>query len=244
MRTRRASRPSDRLSTTSPNAASDTLLDLVEGLPEELRTRVFTHPSFVEERPRSYERLEFLGDSVLELAIAHRLYERFPDYPEGELTRVRASVVSRASCAVVGAELDLGSRLLAVGGGSVPADDLGRLAANRNVLSALLEAALGALYLQHGFERIREPIVAAFAERIEYALTTHVDYKTELQEELARLGRQVAYEVLEIAGPPHQRSFTCAAVVDGEIAGAGSGSSKKAAEQVAAREALARLAAT
>jgi ribonuclease III len=236
MRTRRASRPSDRLSTTSPNAASDTLLDLVEGLPEELRTRVFTHPSFVEERPRSYERLEFLGDSVLELAIAHRLYERFPDYPEGELTRVRASVVSRASCAVVGAELDLGSRLLAVGGGSVPADDLGRLAANRNVLSALLEAALGALYLQHGFERIREPIVAAFAERIEYALTT--------QEELARLGRQVAYEVLEIAGPPHQRSFTCAAVVDGEIAGAGSGSSKKAAEQVAAREALARLAAT
>jgi ribonuclease-3 len=109
------------------------------------------------------------------------------------------------------------------------------------VLSALLEAALGALYLHHGFEPIQEPIVAAFAERIEYALTTHVDYKTELQEELARLGRQVTYEVLEIAGPPHERRFTCAAMVDGEIAGSGSGTSKKAAEQVAAREALARL---
>jgi ribonuclease III len=150
-------------------------------------------------------------------------------------------VVSRASCAVVGGELDLGSRLLGVGSGTVPAEEVERLAANRNVLSALLEAALGALYLQHGFEQIRQPIVDAFADRIEYALTTHVDYKTELQEELARLGRQVTYEVLEIAGPPHQRTFTCAAIVDGEIAGTGSGSSKKAAEQVAAREALARL---
>jgi ribonuclease-3 len=228
--------------TALPFTTTSTLLELVDGLPDELRTRVFTHPSFVEERARSYERLEFLGDSVLELAIARRLYERFPDYPEGELTRIRASVVSRASCALVGADLDLGSRLLTQGGRSVSPEELERLASNRNVLSALLEAALGALYLQHGFERIREPIVEAFAERIEYALTTHVDYKTRLQEELARMGQQVSYEVLEIAGPPHERTFTCAAMVEGEIAGIGSGSSKKAAEQVAAREALARLA--
>ena len=110
------------------------------------------------------------------------------------------------------------------------------------MLSALLEAALGAIYLVHGFEAIRTPIVEAFAGRIEYALTSHVDYKTELQEELARLGRQVTYEVVEVAGPPHERSFTCAAVVDGEVAGTGTGPSKKAAEQAAAREALAGLA--
>ena len=83
-------------------------------------------------------------------------------------------------------------------------------------------------------------IVAAFGERIEYAVTTHVDYKTELQEELARLGRP-SYVVLEVEGPPHERHFTCAAVVDGEQAGVGDGASKKAAEQSAAREALASL---
>ncbi len=202
---------------------------------------MLTHPSFVEDRSRSYERLEFLGDSVLELAIAQALYERFPDFPEGELTRIRGNVVSRSSCADVGRRLDLGARMLSAGAESVPEDELKRLAGNRNVLSALLEAALGALYLEHGFERIRAPIVEAFAEQIEYALTTYVDFKTELQEELARLGRQVAYEVLEISGPPHERSFTCAAVVDGEIAGVGSGSSKKSAEQIAARGALGRI---
>ncbi len=84
---------------------------------------------------------------------------------------------------------------------------------------------------------MREAIVGAFEERIEYALTTHVDFKTELQEALARLGRSVAYEVVEISGPPHERRFTCAAKVNGATAGVGTGTSKKAAEQSAAREA-------
>jgi len=105
-----------------------------------------------------------------------------------------------------------------------------------------LEASLAALYLQHGFEPIREAVVAAFDGRITYALTTHVDHKTELQEELARQGRQVAYNVLDVQGPPHDRTFTCAAVIDGEEVGVGTGRSKKDAEQAAAREALDRLA--
>jgi ribonuclease-3 len=84
-------------------------------------------------------------------------------------------------------------------------------------------------------------VVNAFASRIDYALTTHVDHKTELQEALARSGRQVAYVVLNAEGPPHERHFTCAAMVDGEQFGVGEGNSKKAAEQEAAREALARL---
>jgi ribonuclease-3 len=109
------------------------------------------------------------------------------------------------------------------------------------VLAAVLEAALAALYLEHGFEPIRAAIVAAFESRIDYALTNQVDHKTELQETLARRGRSVSYALLNADGPPHNRLFTSAAIIDGEEAGVGRGSSKKAAEQNAAKEALARL---
>jgi ribonuclease-3 len=177
---------------------------------------------------------------VLELAVARELYERYPDFSEGQLAKIRSHVVSRASCAVVARELELGDRMSerAV---SVPQEELDRLARNRNVLAALLEAALGAVFLEYGFERIEHAVVGAFAGRIEYALTTYVDHKTELQEVLARLGRSVTYTVLDVEGPPHDRSFTCAAIIDGEQAGVGTGASKKAAEQEAAREALASL---
>ena len=107
------------------------------------------------------------------------------------------------------------------------------------MLAALLEAAIAAVYLEHGFELVEPAIVEAFEPRIEYALTTHVDHKTELQEQLARLGRSVSYTVLDVQGPPHDRSFTAAAMIDGEVAGTGSGRSKKDAEQAAAQEALA-----
>ena len=177
---------------------------------------------------------------MLELAIARALFERYPDFTEGRLAKVRSHVVSRASCAVVARQLDLGRRL-AERGADIPEDELNRLSGNRNVLAALLEAALAALFLEHGFERIEQPIVNAFAERIEYALTSHVDYKTELQEALARRGQSVSYAVLEVEGPPHDRRFSCAAVIDGEQFGIGTGESKKEAEQEAAKEALARL---
>jgi ribonuclease-3 len=177
---------------------------------------------------------------VLELAIARALFERYPDFTEGKLAKVRSHVVSRASCAVVARQLDLGRRL-AERGADVPEDELQRLSRNRNVLAALLEAALAALFLEHGFEPIEQPIVNAFEERIEYALTGHVDYKTELQEALARRGRSVSYAVLEVEGPPHDRRFSCAAVIDGEQLGIGTGESKKEAEQGAAREALVKL---
>jgi ribonuclease III len=180
---------------------------------------------------------------VLELAIARALYDRHPEFSEGRMAKIRSHVVSRASCAVVARELGLGGRLAARGGELAPAEELERLARNRNVLAAVLEASLAALYLQHGFEPIRDAIVAAFDGRIDYALTSHVDHKTELQEELARRGQQVVYNVLDVQGPPHDRTFTCAAVIDGEEVGVGTGRSKKAAEQAAARQALDRLAA-
>jgi ribonuclease III len=195
------------------------------------------HSSWAPDRASSYERLEFLGDSVLELAIAGALFDRYPDFSEGRLAKVRSHVVSRASCALVARELQLGERL-AERAQDVQLEELERLQRNRNVLAALLEAALAALFLEHGFEPVEQAIVDAFTPRIEYALTSHVDHKTELQEALARLGRSVSYVVLEVDGPPHDRRFTCAAVVDGEQAGVGYGRSKKAAEQEAAREAL------
>jgi ribonuclease-3 len=179
---------------------------------------------------------------VLELAMARALYDRYPDFSEGRLAKIRSHVVSRASCAVVARELGLGKLLAKRGAHLVPEDELERLSRNRNVLAALLEASLAAVYLEHGFEAIAYSVVAAFEGRVAYALNTYVDHKTELQEALARTGRQVVYTVLSAEGPPHERHFTCAAVVDGKELGTGEGGSKKAAEQEAAREALTKLA--
>jgi ribonuclease-3 len=174
---------------------------------------------------------------VLELAVARELYERFPDFSEGRLAKIRSHVVSRQSCAAVARRLELAPRLRERGS-SLPEEELDRLVRNRNVLAALLEAALAALFLEYGFERVEAAVVEAFAERIEYAATHYVDYKTELQEALARRRKAVLYTVLDVEGPAHERVFTCAALIDGEQAGTGTGRTKKDAEQAAAREAL------
>jgi ribonuclease-3 len=129
------------------------------------------------------------------------------------------------------------------GAASLPPEELDKLVRNRNVLAAVLEAALAAAFLEWGFEEVEPAIVAAFSEQIDYAATTHVDHKTELQEALARRRTQVSYTVLAVEGPAHDRHFTCAAVIDGERVGAGSGRTKKDAEQEAARQALEHLAA-
>jgi ribonuclease III len=210
-------------------------------LPPERAEIAFTHASWAPERTESYERLEFLGDSVLELAVAHELYARYPDFSEGRLAKVRSHVVSRASCAVVARELGLGERFARQTADLQPGE-LEQLSRNRNVLAALLEAVLGALFLEHGFAPIERAIVDAFSGRIDYAQTTYVDHKTELQEALARSGKQVSYVVLSAEGPAHERRFTCAATVDGEQLGVGEGDSKKAAEQEAAQQALEGLA--
>ena len=201
---------------------------------------MFTHASWAEDRAESYERLEFLGDSVLELAIARAVFDRFSAASEGRLAKIRAHVVSRQSCAAVAKELGLGEQLLDYAG-SVPKDELQRISRSRNVLAAVLEAAIAAVYLELGFERIEPAIVDAFDERIEYARTSHVDYKTELQEALARSGKQVHYTVLEVEGPPHDRRFVCAAPSRESSSASGRGSTKKAAEQEAARQALEAL---
>ena len=138
-------------------------------------------------------------------------------------------------------ELRLGERLAEAARELLGSDELTRIVKSRNVSAALLEAAIAALFLEHGYEKIEAAIVAAFSDRIDYARTTHVDHKTELQEALARSGRQVSYSVLDAEGPPHDRRFLCAAVIDGEELGRGTGPSKKEAEQAAAKQALAAL---
>jgi len=218
----------------------EALAHLIAALPPERREQVFTHTSWAPDRASSYERLEFLGDSVLELAIARALYDRFPDVSEGRLAKIRAHVVSRQSCAAVARSLDLGAVLVARAQ-DVPGPELNRISLSRNVLAALLEAAIAAVYLEHGYDVVAPAIVEAFDERIEWASTGHVDSKTDLQEALARTGRSVQYEVLEVDGPPHERKFVCAALIDGERLGTGRGTTKKAAEQEAAAEALTAL---
>jgi ribonuclease III len=178
---------------------------------------------------------------VLELAVARHLYDRYPELSEGRLAKIRSHVVSRRACALVAQELGLGPQLLEHGAAAQP-EELTRLAGNRNVLAALLEAALAAVFLEHGFEQVEGAIVDAFRGQMEYAATHSVDYKTELQEELARIRKQVVYTVLETQGPAHDRRFTCAAVIDGEQRGVGTGSTKKEAEQEAALQALESLA--
>ena len=174
---------------------------------------------------------------MLELAIARALYDRFPEASEGGWRR-SARTSSRARAARWANGLDLGARLSETAA-DVPLDELDRIVKSRNVIAALLEAAIAALYLEHGFEQIEPAIVAAFAERIEYARTTHVDHKTELQEVLARTGRQVSYSGAGSGGAAARPYFSLRRADRRRGAGRGSGRSKKAAEQEAAEQALA-----
>ena len=149
--------------------------------------------------------MEFLGDSVLELAIAKELYDRYPEASEGRLAKIRSHVVSRQSCAAVARELRLGERLGEAAGEALAGDELSRIVKSRNVTAALLEAAIAALFLEHGYQPIEPAIVAAFSDRIEYARTTHVDHKTELQEALAKSGRSVTLRRARRRGPGSRR---------------------------------------
>ena len=120
-----------------------------------------------------------------------------------------------------------------------------RIVKSRNVIAALLEAAIAALFLEHGYEPIEAAIVAAFSDRIEYARTTHVDHKTELQEALGEVGPERHLRACSTSrARPHERHFSCAAQIDGEELGTGTGRTKKEAEQAAAKQALAAIGAT
>lgn len=188
----------------------------------------------------SYGRLAFLGDSVLGLAISTAIYPRFAEQGEGRLTKIRAQAVSGRACAEVGRALGVPERLAehAPEGALRTAADLAK---TERAVASIVEAAIGACFLDYGYELTAEAVVEAFAEQIDFAAANLVDFKSALQERLARQGDVVVYRVVEEIGPPHERRFESVAEVDGRELGRGTGRSKKDAEQEAARHALAEL---
>lgn len=229
-------------SSTGSDPVTGALADLIAVLPDDLRSLALTHSSWAEDRLDSYERLAFLGDAVLALAVAGRVFDTFEDLTAGGLTKIHNQAVSGVSCADVGMQLGVPEMLRA----REPKDALSPIPAENLLergrpLPEVTEALIGACYLAFGFERTAEAVAAAFEPRIELAAETRIDFKSALQELLARRGARVAYEVTAATGPPHRRTFEVVAIVGSERVGTGKGRSKKAAEQVAAEEALNRL---
>jgi ribonuclease-3 len=221
--------------------SAEALAGLVAELPDDLRRLALTHSSWTEKPEHSYERMAYLGDSVLALAVAAGIYERFPEVPAGGLTKVHNYAVSGVSCAEVGRELGVPAMLVEAepdGEEAIPAKVL--LAGSRP-LPEVTEALIGACFLAFGFERVAVAVGAAFEAQIEFALEAPVDAKSALQELLARRRARVTYVVIGESGPAHRRTFEVEATVDGERIGTGAGRSKKAAEQMAAEAALKHL---
>jgi ribonuclease III len=228
------------MSSVQTPEAGETLADLLDEIPSDLSLQAFSHASWTPKRSDSYERLAFLGDAVLALAVSSYLYPLLAEYGVGRLTKVRAQAVSGAACAQVALDLGVPERLREL----APGDDergLEMLVASERVLSSVTEAVIGAVYLGVGYERVAAPVVAAFAEQIDEALHHSADFKSVLQERVARRGAVVDYAVIEETGPPHDRHFTIAARVKGEVIGRGEGRTKKIAEQEAAAQGLERL---
>src|SRR5205085_8720226 len=161
-----------------------------------------THSSWVSNRPESYERLAFLGASVLSLSVSTHIFPRYPEFGAGRLTKLRAQAVSREACAEVGRRLGVVERLRA----AAP-DGVGKnaevLVGSDRILASVCEAIIGAAYLTFGFERVAPAVVAAFAEQVEDAIENPVDYKSLLQETMARRSELVNYRIAEASGPAH-----------------------------------------
>ncbi len=215
------------------------LLALIDELDAESRLQALTHSSWTERRVRSWGRLAFLGDSVLGLAVAEHLFSRFPRSDIGRLTKIHGQVVSGRACAEIAIELGVPAMLedaypADFEGGLAPAELVG----SERAMASIVESLIGACYMQFGLERTAAALLAAFAPQVDLASGTLLDFKSALQEQLARRGRRVRYEVTEESGPPHDKTFRVEARVGEEVVGTGTGASKKAAEQAAAAEAL------
>lgn len=206
-----------------------------------LLTQAMTHSSFANEHRMEKkccnERLEFLGDAVLEIASSDFLYRKYPDKPEGELTKIRASVVCEPTLAYCASDIDLGSYLL-LGKGEEATGGRGR----NSVVSDALEALIGAIYLDGGFANAKEFIDRFIVNDIEHKQLFY-DSKTILQEIVQAFtdGRKLEYEILREEGPDHNKVFEVRAMLGEEELGRGEGRTKKAAEAVAAYRGILKL---
>ena len=223
------------------DSAHAALADLIARLPDDLRHQALTHSSWTEDRLGSFERLAFLGDSVLGLSVAAEVFARFDDVDSGRLTKIHNQAVSSVACTEVGKALGVPDLLLASEPEVLSGIPAKTLLEGERPLPEVTEALIGAVFLAFGFETTASAVAAAFAPRIELVSETRIDFKSALQELLARNGDKVIYDVTAEDGPPHDRTFEVAAMVGEREIGRGSGRSKKAAEQVAAEAALEEL---
>jgi ribonuclease III len=220
-------------------SGTEALGRLVASLPDELRSQALTHSSWAGHRTEAYGRLAFLGDSVLGMSIADELFRRFERSSIGRLTKVHGQTVSGRACVEVADALGLPGLLWE----AAPDDtevgiSVDSLLNSERAMASIVEAMIGACYLENGYERTAKATVEAFEPQIQLATETLLDFKSALQEELAQRGATVSYEVVSEDGPPHDRRFEVKASARGEETGRGEGRSKKAAEQAAAAAAL------
>lgn len=204
---------------------------------EKLLIRALTHSSYRNEKQsaKDYERLEFLGDAVLELTVSDFLYKDNPKMKEGEMTKMRASLVCEPTLAYCAKALSLKDYIL-LGKGEEKTGGRSR----ESIISDVFEATIGALYLDGGLEQaagfIKEYVLTDYRNKIEFR-----DSKTTLQEYVQEKGSVMDYDLISETGPDHNKKYTVNVLIDGMVMGEGIGSSKKRAEQKAAYEAMKKL---
>lgn len=211
-------------------------------VPRDLLRLALTHRSFAHENGNlpTNERLEFLGDAVLGLVVAERLYLKFPSRSESAISKMRASVVNMYALADVARELELGPAIL-LGRG----EKTGGGHDKNSILADTMEAMLGAIYLHHGFDTARDTILRIFDEKIANApaVGLTMDWKTVLAERAAALKLGLPVYQTSVDGPAHEQVFSTVLFIDDEPRGEGSGATKKESEHAAARAAVESLAA-
>lgn len=196
-----------------------------------LYKRAFTHTSYSNEHNcESYERLEFLGDAVLELIMSDYLYKE-RHLEEGTMTKMRSSYVCEEACATYSTDLDFKDYILLGSGESE---------ATVPILADVFESFVGATYLDQGFAFTNEFVLKVITKYINKGIDFLHDYKSELQELVQTVKKSVVYEVIDEKGPAHDKTFTCQVKVDDVVMGKGTGTSKKNAEQAAAKVALSK----
>lgn len=206
-----------------------------------LLQNALTHSSYANERWHnsllSNERLEFLGDSVLGMLVAEYLYRNFPDRPEGELTRMRADMVCEGTLSATANRIGLGKHLL-LGHG----EEQGGGRTRDSILADAMESVIAACFLDGGLEAALQIVQKFILVEVPVTRLHNVDYKTQLQELVQQKKNQVlSYTLVGQSGPDHDKHFDVAVSLNGETVGVGSGSSKKRAEQMAARDAMEKL---
>ena len=206
-----------------------------------LLQNALTHSSYANERWHnsllSNERLEFLGDSILGMVVAEYLFAQFPDRPEGELTRMRADMVCETSLAAIATRLNLGEHLL-LGHGEERFGGRSRV----SILADAVESVIAASFLDGGMEAAKGIIIRFVLCNVPTGRLQNMDYKTALQELVQQKKNQIlCYRLVGESGPDHDKQFTAQVLLNDQVIGEGIGSSKKRAEQDAARAALEEL---